>query len=357
LAKTGDKVGLPSGGVAQPVEQGNHNPCVGGSSPSTATIISEYFSMSWASLMIKTAANVTARLTGETVTSVSRLATGNQNYVYAVDTKKSAYVIRMTNKFRDKFVNALHWQEQLIPLGVPLAKFIAQDLDGKYSEFPALLMRRLPGSDIGDVYRSLTAEQKKSIARQMVDIHAKLDILPNGSKYGYTPNQPHKTWVDFLAKDLNVASDRISKADIFDKNLTDIALYFLDSLQEDLLKIHARPFMPDTTVKNVIIHEGTLMGIVDVDFICYGDPLFTLSLTYAGSEVDGHDTDYADAWAGFLNLDLSAKRRLEFYRLLHTIWFMGELEIISANGQKPNFDKEKLKQMFDGSVERLREKI
>ncbi len=302
----------------------------------------------------KSAAHVVSHLTGETVISVSRLVTGNQNYVYAVDTEQSAYVIRMTNKFRDKFVSALHWQEQLIPLGVPLAKFIAQDLDGQYSPFPALLMKRLPGADIGRAYPSLTAEQKKSIARQMVDIHAKLSVLPDGPKYGYTPNPPHETWVDFLAKDLNVASDRISKAQIFDRNIIKIAFSFLDSLKEDLLKIRPRPFMPDTTVKNVIIHDGALVGIVDVDDICYGDSLFTLSLTYAGSEIDGHDTDYADAWAEFLDLDIHAQRRLEFYRLLHTIWFMGEQAIISANGQKLSFDTEKLKMMFEGSVCRLK---
>ncbi|MCB9964264.1 MAG: phosphotransferase [Rhodospirillales bacterium] len=305
----------------------------------------------------KAAAHVASHLIGETVASISRLTTGNQNYVYAVDTEQSTYVIRMTNKFRDKFVSALHWQEQLIPLDVPLAKFIAQDLDGQYSPFPALLMKRLPGADIGRAYPSLTAEQKKSIARQMVDIHAKLDALPDGSKYGYTPNPPHETWVDFLTKDLNVASDRVFKAQIFDKGVVEIAFSELDSLKEDLLKIRPRPFMPDTTVKNVIIHEGALMGIVDVDDICYGDPLFTLSLTYAGSEIDGLDTDYADAWARSLDLDLHAQCRLEFYRLLHTIWFMGEQAIVSANGQKLNFDTEKLKQMFDGSVERLREKV
>lgn len=301
----------------------------------------------------KFAAHVVSHLTGETVTSVSRLTTGNQNYVYAVDTEQSTYVIRMTHKFRDKFVSALFWQEQLISLGVPLARFIAQDLDGQYSPFPALLMKRLAGADIGKAYSSLTAEQKKSIAQQMVDIHAKLSALQDGSKYGYTPDPPHDTWVDFLAKDLNVASNRINKAQIFDKDVVEIAFSELDSLKEGLLKIRPRPFMPDTTVKNVIIHDGALVGIVDVDDICYGDPLFTLSLTYAGSEIDGHDTEYADAWAGFLYLDLNAQRRLEFYRLLHTIWFMGEQAIISANGQKLNFDTEKLKRMFEGSVYRL----
>lgn len=298
----------------------------------------------------KYASSVATQMIDEKVTAVSRLATGNQNYVYAIDTEKSQYVIRMTTIFRDKFVSALHWQERLIPLGVPLAKFIAQDLDGQYSPFPALLMRRLPGADIGKVYPSLTAAQKKNIARQMVDVHASLGVLPDGSKYGYTPNPPHETWVDFLTYDLNVASERISKAQIFDKDVIKIAFSKCDSLKEDLLKIRPRPFMPDTTVKNVIIHDGVLMGIVDVDDICYGDPLFTLSLTYAGSEIDGHDTDYADAWADFLNLDLQAKQRLEFYRLLHTIWFMGEQAIVSANGQKLNFDTEKLKQMLRSFV-------
>lgn len=302
----------------------------------------------------KLAASVTNQLTDESVTAVSRLTTGNQNYVYAVNTEKSAYVIRMTDKFRDKFVSALYWQEQLIPLGVPLAKFIAQDLDGQYSVFPALLMKRLPGDDIGKVYPSLTVGQKKLIAQQMVNIHAKLDVLSDGSKFGYTPNPPHETWVDFLAKDLNVASDRIKNAQIFDTNFIEIAFSELNSLKQDLLKIRPRPFMPDTTVKNVIIHEGTLMGIVDVDDICYGDPLFTLSLTYAGSEIDGHDTDYADAWVAFLNLDFYAKRRLEFYRLLHTIWFMGEQAIVSANGQRLNFDTEKLIIMWEKSFLRLK---
>ena len=301
----------------------------------------------------ETAAKVTAALTGELVTKAIRLTTGNQNYVYAVETKQSKYVIRMTAKFKDKFISALYWQEQLIPLGVPLAKFIALDLTEKYSNFSSLLMKQVPGKDIGQAYYSLTKDQKKSIAQQMVDIHTKLNTLPDGEKYGYTPNPPHETWVDFLAKDLNVASDRIRTAKIFNENIVQIAASFLNAMESDFLKIRPRPFMPDTTVKNAMIHDGKLMGIVDVDDICYGDPLFTLSLTYTGSEIDGLDTDYADAWAGLLNLDDNAKRRLEFYRLLHTVWFMGEQSIISANGQKLSFDTEKLKQMFAGSVERL----
>ena len=37
-------------------------------------------------------------------------------------------------------------------------------------------------------------------------------------------------------------------------------------------QIRPTPFLDDTTTKNVIVHEGKLSGIVDVDWICFGYP-------------------------------------------------------------------------------------
>jgi len=88
-------------------------------------------------------AGVVSSMTNEKVLSSSRLTTGDQHFVFAVKTSHSEYVLRMTKEInRNYFISALYWQEKLIPLGVPLAKFISVDLDGKYSQFPALLMMR-----------------------------------------------------------------------------------------------------------------------------------------------------------------------------------------------------------------------
>jgi aminoglycoside phosphotransferase (APT) family kinase protein len=37
-------------------------------------------------------------------------------------------------------------------------------------------------------------------------------------------------------------------------------------------------FLDDLTVKNVIVMDGEFQGIVDLDTLCYGDPLYWLSL-------------------------------------------------------------------------------
>ncbi|GAB6926152.1 hypothetical protein JCM10914A_01350 [Paenibacillus sp. JCM 10914] len=38
-------------------------------------------------------------------------------------------------------------------------------------------------------------------------------------------------------------------------------------------------FLDDITIKNVMIHAGELQGIIDLDWVCYGDPFYMLALT------------------------------------------------------------------------------
>ena len=110
----------------------------------------------------KIATDVVAAMTNESVLSAVRLPTGDQHFVFAVKTLSSEYVLRMTTIQQKKcFISAIYWQEKLIPLGVPLARFIKSDLDGQYSAFPALLMKRLPGDDLCNVYSILTDSDKK----------------------------------------------------------------------------------------------------------------------------------------------------------------------------------------------------
>lgn len=307
----------------------------------------------------KIAADITAGLTGAQVTFVERLETGNQNYVYAVGSTVSEYVIRLTTRQRkNNFAAALYWQRRLLPLGVPLAEFIFHNLDDEGSPFPALLMKKLPGADVGKVYSTLTEDQKKNLAQQMAGIHQATRVLPEGAGFGYMAGYEappsHASWYDFLMKDMNVAAMRIKKAALFGKNVIMETESMAEKLKPVLLKVRPQIFMPDTTVKNVIVHDGKLMGIVDVDEMCSGDPLFVLSLTYAGLEIDGHDVNYADDWAHCLHLDAEAETRLEFYRLLHTVWFMGENSLISENSLQISFDVNKLHTMYHDTLNRLR---
>ncbi|KTC93160.1 MULTISPECIES: phosphotransferase [Legionella] len=306
------------------------------------------------------AASVVASMTNEKVLFSSRLATGDQHFVFAVKTSNAEYVLRMTKETnRNYFISALYWQAKLIPLGVPLAKFIRSDLYGKYSQFPALLMMRLPGDDLCNVYSNLTNSDKKNLAEEMVTIQSSTKALPEGLGFGITSSYEDipefKSWYDFLIQRLHLFWDIINKTNIFDATKISKAISIATDMKEDFLAIKATPFLWDASERNVLVYKGKISGIVDVDEVCFGDPLFVLGLTYSALENDGHDTLYTDYWAEALKLDKKAKLRLEFYRLFYVVVFMRKHSMTTANSQKVIFNVHRLENMFNQSLLRILE--
>jgi hypothetical protein len=83
----------------------------------------------------------------------------------------------------------------------------------------------------------------------------------------------------------------------------------------------------------VIIHNGRLSGIVDVDEICFGDPLTTPALTQMSLLASGYPTDYVDFWCDALELDHAQRRAVVFYTALFCVCFLGEVgQAFNANG-------------------------
>ncbi|MDR3443328.1 MAG: phosphotransferase [Legionella sp.] len=304
------------------------------------------------------ATSIVHSMTGESVLSVTRMATGDQNFVYGVKTTASEYVLRMTDiSYKHKFYAAIAWQKMLLPLGIPLAGFIKSDLDGKYSPYPALLMMRLPGDDLINVYPYLTDADKKSLAHEMIHIQALCNRLPDGSGYGildsYDDISTEKTWYDFLSKRLELYKEHITSKALFNPQLATHALIIAKDMEESFRIIRPMPFLWDASERNVLVHNGKITGIVDVDEICFGDPLLVIALTSTCLELEGHDTKYTDYWAAGLHLDKPAQARLDFYRLFYAIAFMRKHSMQTANSKKVMFDTEKLLSIFHHSLDRL----
>ena len=215
----------------------------------------------------------------------------------------------------------MYWQEKLIPLGVPLAKFIKTDLHGDYSQFPALLMLRLPGDDLCNIYSDLTDSDKNNLAKEMVRIKALTNLLPDGPGFGivssYEQKPENNSWFDFLLNRLLLFKDIIKESAVFDENNVHEVISIAKNMEEEFRSIRPRPFLWDATERNVIIYKGKITGVVDVDDLCFGDPLFVLGLTYTAMENEGHDTLYTDYWAEALQLDKKAR-----FALSSTVFFM-----------------------------------
>lgn len=303
------------------------------------------------------AASVVREMTHEKIVSSKRLTTGDQYFVFATHSTTSEYVIRMTTvEHIQKFHQAIYWQEKLIPLNIPLARFIKTDLVRLYSPFPALLMKRLPGDDLCNVYPNLTDLDKKNLAKEIVNIHAATQSLPDGVGYGimntYEEIPEYKSWYDFLINRLQFCVCFIKQNKIFGE--VEEIISIVERLKAGLQSIPPRPCLWDVSERNVLIHNGKISGIVDVDDLCCGDPLFVLALTYVGLENEGYDVLYPNYWAEFLQLDKEAQLRLSFYRLFFSVVFMRKHGMLTNNNKKIMYDVERLKNIFQQSLLRIK---
>ena len=152
---------------------------------------------------------------------------------------------------------------------------------------------------------------------------------------------------------LRLFEEIIRKNAIFDANHVTQAMSVAENMEHELRAIHARPFLWDASERNVIIDNNKIAGIVDVDDLCFGDPLFVLALTYVALENEGHDTLYADYWAEALQLDEKAQFRLEFYRLFYAIVFMRQQTMTTTNRKIINHNISRLQNMFKKSLLKL----
>ena len=245
------------------------------------------------------------RLLGSRAVSVARFTTGSCHWVFDVGLETgTSVVLRMTTaSLRPAMCGALHLNELLRPMGVPLPRVLHADLD---AIFPTLVLERLAGTDLGHVMAALDDQSLKGIAWQVAEAQGIVSRLPSGGRYGYAVTSelaPHASWPDVLAGSLARSRRRLLGAGLFPINIADKVEALLEAVHSEAIHTPPIPFLHDTTIKNVIVTaDGRLSGIVDVDDLCWGDPRFPAALTLAAVQAFGGSQQYVAAWmrlAGF----------------------------------------------------------
>lgn len=153
--------------------------------------------------------------------------------------------------------------------------------------------------------------------------------LPEGKGFGfvldYQQEFPHSSWTGVVRASLARSRDRIAQAGLADARQVDRVEAQLGRFVPYFETLCPRAFLDDTTTKNVIVHRGALSGIVDVDTVCFGDPLFTVALTRMALLNSGYDQEYIRFWCELLELTPEQSHVLQFYTALFCVDFMGEL--------------------------------
>lgn len=237
-----------------------------------------------------------AEVIGVQPTAAIYQAFGHNSVTYEVVLPGRGVMVRM-NADASVFAATERNIATLAGLGLPVPTVLASDLSKIRFPFAYLLLDKIPGRDLRYELAGMTPMQMARLAEQVVNYQRRVSALPLGSGYGYVgigETGPHTSWWNLFR------TDDTAQAACFEAYLRQV-----------------RPvcFLDDITVKNVIVQNGELRGLIDFDCVCYGDPLYWLALTTVGvvSDIGERGLFYVSELKRLWTLTPEQKRVLAFY--------------------------------------------
>jgi len=295
----------------------------------------------------KDAAIVVRSRLGLEPAEVRRFLTGVCHYVYSVTTSdRQKFVVRIGTPLTKRLLaGGIYWNELLRPMGVPLPRILAANLEPSEIQFPCVVLQQLPGSDLCLIYQTLTSPEKLEIVSEVVRIREKVSALPEadgfGFAYSYSESPGYRSWKAAVLGILERAQRRMSHSGHPGAPYVARARQALGRYETYFAGVRPVPFLDDTTTKNVLVDQGRLTGVVDVDQLCFGDPLLTLGLTKMALRTNANDVDYVEHWMNVLGLDKPLRQVVDAYTMLFCVDFMSELGQRFNREEQPEIDVEK----------------
>lgn len=287
-------------------------------------------------------AQIVRQVSNESVVSINRFPIGLCHFVYDVVTQTGQCIVARVARPENQelLADAIYWHQLLKPIGVPLPDIIYADTATSASPFPFMILERLPGEDLNNIYQYLSKDEKKKIAGEISHIQQVVGTLPFGKGYGFVGSYNsgffRNKWIDVLYASLNRSQKRIKEIGAIDSRIVDRVAEKFVKYDNYLSQVKPQCFLDDITTKNVIVHKGKLSGIVDVDFVCFGDNLFTIALTQMSLLKTGFDLDYIDFWCEAAGVTDEQKDVVQLYTALFCVDFMSELgQIFNKKNAQP----------------------
>lgn len=246
--------------------------------------------------------------------SIERCAVGQGNYVFIVECSETKYVVRCSSEC-GAYNDTVYWLEQLASLEIPVPKIIAR---GKFGEFEYLILTYFEGKDIGLVYPQLSDVEKKEIAREIVRIQDQVAALR------IEDVDPQWSWRSSIDEMLERSKERIATNGYFEVEKVDRLWKAAEELDEYFSSIEPIAYLDDVSTKNLLIHNGRISGIIDIDWMGMGDKLTYVALTNMALLNMECDTDYVKYILEEMCLSGIQKRAFLFYTLMFCVDFMGE---------------------------------
>ena len=251
--------------------------------------------------------------TKRNVVQIERCSVGIANYVFIVSTATEKFILRCS-KDEDAYRDTVYWLDKLsvCEISIPIVLSV-----GKYKDYSYLILSYIRGDDIGNVYCKLNDSEKKQIAKEVVEIQRKVSRIDIRADAEWT-------WNSFVDETLNRAEERIKRKHYFDIN----KIYIIKKLQQEIQgyldMVRPTPYLDDISTKNLLIYEGRVSGIIDIDWMGLGDMLTFVAMTKVALLNMDLDTKYIDYLLDEIHPNKTEYKAFVFYCLIYCVDFMGE---------------------------------
>ncbi len=247
------------------------------------------------------------------VVRIERCGVGIANYVFIVSTAADKFVLRCS-KDTNAYQDTVYWLSKLAACEIPIPAVISQGNDHEYSY---LILSHIPGDDLGNVYWKLSDSEKKQIAKEVIEIQRRVSGIDIAADAQWT-------WDGVIEEMLNRAEERIKQNGYFDAAKIHIIRKLQREIQEYLDTVRPIPYLDDISTKNLLIDQGKVSGIIDIDWMGLGDLLTFAAMTKVALLNMDLDTKYVDYLLEEIHPDAAAYKAFLFYCLVYCVDFMGE---------------------------------
>jgi aminoglycoside phosphotransferase (APT) family kinase protein len=223
----------------------------------------------------------------------------------------SEYILK-TRTEKGSFDHTEHHIGVLSALGAPVPAVLKR---GEAYGFEYVVLAKIPGQDLGYELAGMTKAEMSALAAEIVGIERKVATLPKGRGFGWTPLEvpgPFASWTAVVERDSRTCPPTIRNEVLRCTGVFEA--------------VEPVCFLDDLTVKNVIVQDGKLQGIVDLDFFCFGDPLYWLSLTEVTAMLDVGPAAsfYGEELRRLWGMDEVSSAMCDLYNAIQSWFFLGK---------------------------------
>jgi aminoglycoside phosphotransferase (APT) family kinase protein len=252
------------------------------------------------------------------------------NAVFRIDLADGESVALRISPRPRTFAYTQHNFDVLRKLGLPVPMVLAAGPTARGGSY--IVLNWIPGRDLVYELGEMSREQMTGLAEQVVEFQRRVAGLPQNSRFGWAPigrTPALEEWSQAFGEAGSPAGvDETSLLGQFRVRLRRARC----RLEPYFRSVRPHCFLDDLTLTNVLVGAGALRGIIDVDFVCYGDPLLAVGATLAGIAADVGEMGRFYG-AELVRLWRPTEPQLQSIWFYSALWAIGLLSLTDASAE------------------------